>query len=397
MQFSLPHDPAPDQPPAHSALPPAHQMRCVQDTAHRMRNGLLVYPAIWFILTWMDGYALRHVPEVLGHGLALSLASWLRWRYHQHLPVAMARDLPRARLTMRGLSLAYNLYWGLLCALIMSAPDAPNLRWMMLVSTVGITAGGTVIVAIDAALPLIYPLVTLGPTVVTLLPQGGEVNVAIAVLTAVFFGYSLGIARLVGHDYWARLRGQALLEQRAQELEAQSRTDALTQIPNRLRFQEWLSQSWRDARRRREPLAIAMIDLDHFKRINDTHGHPFGDVCLQAAARVLSRALLRPCDFVARYGGEEFVVLMPNTDLEGAQAVAERLLNDIGQTVVEHRGASVRLSCSIGVAVCRPGVLDQASQLVREADQALYQAKQDGRGRVRSHGSLTSLAEVSAA
>jgi diguanylate cyclase (GGDEF)-like protein len=88
---------------------------------------------------------------------------------------------------------------------------------------------------------------------------------------------------------------------------------------------------------------------------------------------------------------------MPNTDLEGAQAVAERLLNDIGQTVVEHRGASVRLSCSIGVAVCRPGVLDQASQLVREADQALYQAKQDGRGRVRSHGSVTSLAEASAA
>lgn len=383
--FSYDQDPEEDPAEGASALPLSHQMRAVLDTAHRMRNGLLLYPAIWFILMLMDGYVGRHLGFVILHGSVLMLASAGRALYHQRLPALLPRELQRTRVTVRTLSLLYNLYWGVLCAVIMSAPDAPNLRWMMLVSTVGITAGGTVIVAIDAVLPLTYPLCTLGPTVAALLPKGGEVNIAIAALTALFFAYSMGISRLVGRDYWARQRSQALLEQRATELEALSRTDALTQVPNRLRFQEWLSLAWRDARRRREPLAIAMVDLDHFKQINDGHGHPFGDLCLQAAAQALTLNVHRPGDLVARFGGEEFVVLMPNTDMEGACAVAQRLLDQICATRVEKGGAAATLSCSIGVAVKMPAFADRPEHLVQEADQALYRAKQTGRARVYRH------------
>jgi diguanylate cyclase (GGDEF)-like protein len=387
MLSSSPRAPDPEEDPAEEgvALPLSHQMRAVLDTAERMRNGLLLYPAIWFILMLMDGYVGRHLTFVILHGSILMLASAGRALYHQRLPSFAQSELSRTRMTVRALSLAYNLYWGVLCALIMSAPDAPNLRWMMLVSTVGITAGGTVIVAIDAVLPLVYPLCTLAPTVVALLPRGGEVNIAIAALTAVFFAYSMGISRLVGRDYWARQRSQALLEQRAVELEALSRTDALTQVPNRLRFQEWLNQAWRDARRRNEPLAIAMVDLDHFKQINDSHGHPFGDLCLQAAAQALALTVHRPGDLVARFGGEEFVVLMPNTNMEGACAVAQRLLDQICATRVQKGEASATLSCSIGVAVKMPAQADRPEHLVQEADQALYRAKQTGRARVCRH------------
>jgi diguanylate cyclase (GGDEF)-like protein len=264
-------------------------------------------------------------------------------------------------------------------------------------STVGITSGGTVIVALDSVLPRLYPLCTLGPTVVALIPLGGSTNYAISGLTALMFGYSLNMSRMVSREYWGRQRSQALLELRAKELEALSRTDALTQVPNRLRFQEGLAQAWRDARRRDEPLAIAMVDLDHFKRINDTHGHPFGDRCLHAAAQALVASVRRPYDLVARYGGEEFVVLMPNTDIEGARLVAQELLDQIQRTVVSSDQASVQLSCSIGISAGDSRGLVAPEQLVKEADSALYTAKQSGRGCVRGHHehSVTPMAAVS--
>jgi diguanylate cyclase (GGDEF)-like protein len=362
-------------------LPFAYQTQCVLDAAQRMKGGLLLYPAIWSVLMLVDDFWTRHLQFTLVH-LAIMLATTFgRLLFNRRLQPMLDANFARTQLIFRGLSLGYNLYWGCLCAFIMNAPDADTLRWMMLMSTVGITAGGTVIVAIDSVLPVLYPACTLGPTVVTLLPQGGSTNIAISSLTAVLFVYSISISRLVGRDYWARQRTQALLEQRARELEAISRTDALTQVPNRLKFQESLTQHWRDGRRRHEPLALAMVDLDHFKRINDTHGHPFGDRCLQAAARALQGAVHRPGDLVARYGGEEFVVLMPNTDMEGARKVVQRMLDDVSNTAIKQDGHMVTLSCSIGLAIRLPNMTDLAEQLVQEADSALYFAKQSGRAR----------------
>jgi diguanylate cyclase (GGDEF)-like protein len=182
-----------------------------------------------------------------------------------------------------------------------------------------------------------------------------------------------------------------LLEQRARELEVISRQDALTQIPNRLRFQEALPQTWRDARRRHEPMAIAIVDLDHFKKINDTYGHPFGDLCLQAAARALTGSVHRPGDLVARFGGEEFVVLMANTDMAGASQVAERMLAAIRNTVVKQGPHVATLSCSIGVSMTTPQADQddaQAEDLLQEADIALYFAKQHGRAQVACHGPM---------
>jgi diguanylate cyclase (GGDEF)-like protein len=362
-------------------LPLAYQKQCVLDAAERMHNGLLLYPAVWAVLMLVDNHWGRHTQFALLNEACLLAATLGRLLFHRRLKHLLDRHFARTQMLFRGLSLSYNLYWGSLCAIIMVAPDADILRWMMLMSTVGITAGGTVIVALDSILPVLYPACTLGPTVATLLPQGGTTNIAISGLTGVLFVYSIGISRVVGRDYWARQRTQALLEQRARELEAISRTDALTQVPNRLKFQESLTQNWRDGRRRHEPLALAIVDLDHFKRINDTYGHPYGDRCLQAAARALQEAVHRPGDLVARYGGEEFVVLMPNTDLEGARKVVQRLLERVCETVIKQQGDMVTLSCSIGLAVRMPTMSDQPEQLVQEADSALYFAKQTGRAR----------------
>lgn len=122
-----------------------------------------------------------------------------------------------------------------------------------------------------------------------------------------------------------------------------------------------------------------MIDIDHFKVINDDHGHPFGDVCLQAVASALQDALRRPGDVVARYGGEEFAVLLPCIDHAGAEAVAQRLRAAVAALALTHQGRRVPLTCSIGVhsvAACT------AAQVISGADQALYAAKRQGRNRV---------------
>lgn len=352
------------------------------DLAHRMRNGLLLYPALWLALMLGDGYMAHHPVFTWLNAAVLSLAMAGRLAYHARIQQQVDEGLLRTRAIYRTLSLAQNLYWGVLCAWIQLAPDAPELRWLVLLCTVGITAGGTVIVSIDDVLPRLYPVVMLGPTLVVALWQGGSTGWVIAVLTVVMFLYSLGVSRMVGRDYWERLHTQALLEQRAHELELLSRTDALTQVPNRLMFEERLALAWRDARRRNEPVAVAMVDLDHFKRINDTHGHPFGDRCLRAAAVALTEAARRPADLVARFGGEEFVVLMPNTDAEGAQQVAQRMLDAIVATVVRDGSLSVPLSCSVGVAVARPQAGDRPEATLQQADAALYVAKEQGRGRV---------------
>lgn len=400
MPTAPPEAAPPPDPREVVTLPPTYEAQAVLDLVSRVRYGLWMYVLIWPVLMLADGYAARHPSYVWGNGLALLSTAMIRWHVHAGMPLMLKHDLTRTRFVYRALSIAQHLYWGLLCAQIMTDPDAPTLKWLMLICTVGITANGTVIVAIDRLLPALYAPCTLGPTALTVLAAGGSsTNLAIVGLTIMLMAYSRVLYDLVGRDYWERQRIHFLLERRAAELEAISRTDALTRVANRMKFEERLTQTWRDACRRQEPLALAMVDLDHFKRINDRHGHPFGDRCLQAAASALSQAMVRPYDLVARYGGEEFVILMPNTDLAGAHEVAQRALTSVCALELLDKTQPVPLSCSIGVAMVYPGPRHRSEQLVAAADWALYEAKQAGRCRVvcdeqpplpLSHGTLAS-------
>jgi diguanylate cyclase (GGDEF)-like protein len=129
----------------------------------------------------------------------------------------------------------------------------------------------------------------------------------------------------------------------------------------------------------RKPLGVLFIDLDWFKRINDTHGHPCGDECLRKVAATL-RAELRPQDVFGRYGGEEFLVLLPGQDAASARLVGERLREAVEAAVVDWQGEALRFTISIGMAVLREG--DDPGKLLARADKALYRAKREGRNRV---------------
>ncbi|GAB6043743.1 GGDEF domain-containing protein [Endothiovibrio diazotrophicus] len=163
-----------------------------------------------------------------------------------------------------------------------------------------------------------------------------------------------------------------------QELETSSRTDFLTGLANRLRLDAVLEEEQQRSRRFHHPFGVILLDVDHFKRVNDGHGHPVGDQVLVELAGLL-RENVRETDTVGRWGGEEFMVLCPETDLEEAAALAGAL-----RRVVEAHPFPVvgRQSASFGVAACRPG--DPVDAVVRRADEALYAAKARGRNRVET-------------
>lgn len=180
-----------------------------------------------------------------------------------------------------------------------------------------------------------------------------------------------------------------IVRQRTEELErANSKlkeigaTDGLTNMFNRRAFEEFLQTECQRAYRDEQMLAILMIDLDHFKSINDNYGHPFGDLCLVEAADAISANIRRPPDIAARYGGEEFILMLPNTDVNGAVCVAQAILKTLERTEIKDENHCVTLSASIGVAAGIPKGKSDRETLLKEADQNLYLAKANGRNRV---------------
>jgi diguanylate cyclase (GGDEF)-like protein len=177
-------------------------------------------------------------------------------------------------------------------------------------------------------------------------------------------------------------RALAWWREREATIHIMSRTDMLTGIHNRRSIMELLDKEVARTRRHGPPLAVVMLDLDHFKRVNDTWGHPTGDRVLQAAAKVLGETI-RQCDAVGRYGGEEFMLLLPDTPLEGALVLAERCRAALAQVVVAaDNGETFHISGSFGLVSNEQLGEFASDSLIKAADTALYRAKENGRNRV---------------
>jgi diguanylate cyclase (GGDEF)-like protein len=180
-------------------------------------------------------------------------------------------------------------------------------------------------------------------------------------------------------------RANRELEEKREELLLLSRTDGLTGLVNRRHFDERLEAEFARAQRYRAPLSCLLLDIDHFKRVNDTWGHPFGDLVLKEVARA-ARACLRDVDVLARYGGEELVALLPETGGADALRAGERLREAVAQLALVCETvtppAPVRCTVSIGAATWPAAGLATAEALLQAADGRLYDAKQAGRNRV---------------
>ncbi|MDX2099859.1 MAG: diguanylate cyclase [Leptolyngbyaceae cyanobacterium bins.59] len=185
----------------------------------------------------------------------------------------------------------------------------------------------------------------------------------------------------------------AELQQANLELSNLVNLDGLTQVANRRCFDDRLQQEWKQLGREKTPLSLILFDVDYFKRYNDFYGHQAGDACLVQVAQAVKEILHRPADLVARYGGEEFAVILPNTELAGGLAMAERIRTAVRSRGIAHERSEVSdyVSISLGIARLIPTPEICPNTLIAQADQALYQAKQQGRNRVIAYSADETL------
>ena len=182
----------------------------------------------------------------------------------------------------------------------------------------------------------------------------------------------------------ARVHTHLTLQRQTEVLKRLVFIDALTHAFNRRYFDERLAEEWARAQRTGRPLGLLLIDVDYFKQFNDVNGHQRGDDALRQVAQALKGTILRPSDVVCRYGGEEFACLLPDTDLDGALQVAQRMKLAVRDLAIGHPASAVAevLTISAGVAVRTPTSGGDAAALLALADAQLYRAKAEGRARV---------------
>ncbi len=188
-----------------------------------------------------------------------------------------------------------------------------------------------------------------------------------------FNGFSIDISETV--------RAEQEIKKVNEKLKMLSVIDGLTQIPNRRRFDEYLASEWKRHYRDKDHLSVILSDIDFFKYYNDNYGHQAGDDCLQKVARAINDCAHRATDLAARYGGEEFVIVLPDTDEDGAMAVSEEIRTHVKNLEIAHEKSSVseHVTLSLGIATMVPSGDDSADDIVAMADEALYEAKESGR------------------
>lgn len=344
------------------------------DTTSRIMGAMYVYLALWLVITLVAGVQKTHPQLVWGTALWLGVIAAARAVVAHQLHSLLDHSPALANRLTVGLVLANGLTWGLLTAASVHVPALEPIRTSMLLVAVGLSSGGTVAMAINPTLKMWFPVSVIAPLAIATATHASDSNFMLASLMVVYTVYVMHSARIVSQDYW-----------RAQDafraLEHASLTDPLTQVPNRLHFERQYQIEWRRACRLNTRMAVMIVDLDHFKRVNDEHGHPAGDIVLQEAAKAMSTAIMRPCDVLARYGGEEFIVLLPEITEEGAHIVAERLRTQVEKLTITLPSSATCITCSVGYTCLVPGHELEADDMIRQADEALYQAKKGGRNR----------------
>lgn len=354
--------------------------REVADTRQRLAAGGLFYLLGWVVVSSpgrvFGTHPLAWVFVVVGF---LLLAALRRWPTPDD--GAPAKALQGWLDRQWAVVLATAALWGGVLCWVMLDPHLAGGRIAALLCTVAFATA----FAHNYPLRLGRALVGVGLVFLPaplLLPQTGE-GLAVAATLAIYSIY-LALVLVRSHrEYQRQLDLYDTMRHQRDQYERLSRTDPLTGVANRRAFAGALAHHVDRARCLGQPLAMLVLDLDHFKRVNDERGHDAGDACLMRLADRLREVVLAPEAQLSRLGGEEFGVLLPGHDVQAGAAVAEAIRASLERQPLELREGPLPITVSIGVAALHPEAAEAGDELYRAADRAMYRAKAEGRNRVR--------------
>lgn len=351
------------------------------DITMRTRAGITLYLVIWLIVSlWSDIPGLSPMFFKLNTGL-IALTMLLRGTHYFLVTRRPELNNALAFRCLAGMVLFSAAHWGLMSSWIIHSGEFPHLHYPFIIIIAAMAMGVTVNLSISNMVSQYYPILIFAPHLVLGLREGSGESLVLVSLATISIFYVRSAAQVIHDDYWSSIRNHRLVEAKAAAMEKLSITDQLTGLYNRLYFNKSYDAAWKLCSRLNLPLSLMIVDLDYFKKINDTYGHLAGDACLKKAAAVLAGTFKRDSDIVARFGGEEFVVVMPNTNQATAHQIAEKVLRRIAEDSASWQGQSLPITCSIGLAVLPTTHRLDGESLLDAADKALYRAKEGGRNR----------------
>jgi diguanylate cyclase (GGDEF)-like protein len=375
----LPSRPAGSASAASAAATPCLNQE-LADTAQRSRLGGPFYVIGWTVSCLASPAAIQRPLLSIGIGLLFLVGMGLRLRI-DGAPLADARAAQARIDRVWWIVGATTTLWGAACAWLLLAAADPEGRLVVLVCTIAFATA----IAQSFSMRQGRGLLLLGslylPVLGALLLSGAAATATAAI--GIYLGYLLLLLRRSHREYRQRLDLEDDLRRQRDLFERQSQRDGLTGLANRRHFGDALERLVRTAPTRNDAFALLILDLDHFKAINDRHGHALGDACLREFAERLQRAFSEPDALVARLGGEEFAVLLEATDEDAACTRGEAFRASIAGSPLVLPELAIGITVSIGVGAFGPRHHGDGDTFFNAVDQALYRAKAAGRNAVR--------------
>lgn len=361
--------------------PQVLQYRVLRDLGSQNVISLVLYPILWLVLMLHADLRQAYPLFFWTNLLVLVLCTATRYQVHFWMRTLTCQQAQKVERMFVVAVLLNASHWSAMTVWSLIDPELHPIRVAMLLVGTGMIGSGTFAVVFNTTLRIMFPLILSVPAALTLLLSFDPDEQVWGALCLAFLAYILASGRSRQRDYYRAISNSMLLELRTKELEHISFTDAVTGLRSRNYFDAHTEIEWKRAHRLQYPLSLLMIDLDHFKSINDQYGHPVGDRCLAALATQLQKAGRRAGDIVARIGGDEFAILLIAAGEAAGEKAAESLMNEIRGLKVIEGSTQIPISISIGVATVTPtnSRIGDIKDFLASADGALYAAKEGGR------------------
>ncbi len=360
------------------------QQRIDKDLLERSVPGLIIYAVLWPIVFWPIGFHIEQPGFSWAFAAGLAGLSLLRW-FHQLFTDHLYAKSPRYWLWIfSALSLGQAALWGALLCYSILDPRFEPVKTLLALAVGGMSSGAMLALMPRLAIAKANIFLILGPSIAASIFLLQDFSLAVLLLVYLLYLFMLG--RRAHDEYIRAFKIEYELESRHEELKNINKIDPLTQIYNRGHFNTAYKYLWATGIREKQYQSLLLIDIDHFKSVNDQYGHLFGDECLMQIAKTIHKTAKRETDLIARFGGEEFAVLLSNTNLDDACRMADVIRCEIEKQRICFDDITIEVTASVGVSCMLPQSEINPNQLINEADKALYLAKDEGRNCVRYSG-----------